>query len=68
MSISSYKDLKVWQSSMDLAKQVYVFTRIPKYEVYGLSSQIQRAAVSILQISLKEAQEIQLRNFCSLSQ
>jgi four helix bundle protein len=34
---------------MDLAGQVYGFTRsLPKHELYGLSSQLQRAAVSIL--------------------
>ncbi len=48
MSINSYRDLKVWQSSMDLAEQVYCLTEsFPKYELYRLSSQMQRAAVSI---------------------
>lgn len=48
MSISSYQDLKVWQVSMDLVEQVYRLTQsFPKQEVYGLTSQIQRAAVSV---------------------
>ena len=48
MSINSYKDLKVWQASIALTKEVYLVTqKFPKYEVYGLSSQMQRAAVSI---------------------
>lgn len=49
MSISGYRELKVWQSSMGLAKQVYQLTQqnLPKQETYGLSSQMQRAAVSI---------------------
>ena len=48
MDINSYRDLKVWQSVMDLAKQVYQLTqKFPKHEVYGLCSQLQRAAVSI---------------------
>ncbi len=46
--MNSYRELKVWQLGMRLAKDVYVLTqRFPKSEVYGLSSQVQRAAVSI---------------------
>jgi four helix bundle protein len=48
MSINSYRDLKVWQFSMDLVEQIYCLTEnFPKHEVYQLSSQMQRAAVSI---------------------
>ena len=48
MSINSYRDLKVWQLSINLTEQVYQLTQnFPKQEVYGLASQIQRAAVSI---------------------
>ena len=48
MSINSYQDLKAWQVSMDLVEQVYRLTQsFPKQEVYGLASQIQRAAVSV---------------------
>ncbi len=46
--INSYRDLKVWQSGMDIAEACYVLTQdFPKSEVYGMSSQIRRAAVSI---------------------
>ncbi|MCC6125437.1 MAG: four helix bundle protein [Pirellulales bacterium] len=46
--MSNYWDLKVWQLGMEIAKEIYLLTRdFPKHEVYGLSSQIQRAAVSI---------------------
>ncbi len=46
--MNSYRELKVWQLGMALAKDVYVLTqRFPKHEAYGLGSQIQRAAVSI---------------------
>jgi len=42
------KQLVVWKNSMDLVKQVYVKTNgFPKNELYGLTSQIRRAAVSI---------------------
>lgn len=48
MSINSYRDLKAWQISMDIVEQVYRLTScFPKQEVYGLTSQLQRAAVSI---------------------
>jgi len=43
-----HRDLVAWQKAMDLAKQVYVLTSsFPKHELYGLSSQLRRAAVSI---------------------
>jgi four helix bundle protein len=48
MAIESFRDLRVWQSAMDLAVGVYELTKtLPKSEVYGLSRQIQRAAVSV---------------------
>lgn len=46
--MNNYKELKVWQKSMDLAEQIYALTSsFPKEEKYGLISQIQRSAVSI---------------------
>ncbi|HSD59257.1 MAG TPA: four helix bundle protein [Burkholderiales bacterium] len=48
MSVTDFRDLNVWQLAMDLAESVYQLTlQYPKSEVYGLSSQLQRAAVSI---------------------
>jgi four helix bundle protein len=48
MSINSYRELKVWQLGMELAKEAYLLTRgFPKDELYGLTSQLRRAAVSI---------------------
>ena len=48
MSIVSYKDLTVWQKSMTLVEEIYKVTKqFPKSEIYGLASQMQRAAVSI---------------------
>ena len=44
----NYKELKVWQKSMDLVVKVYEVTRgFPKDELFGLTSQLRRAAVSI---------------------
>ena len=46
--VKTFRDLRVWQSAMDLAVGAYDLTKaLPKSETYGLSSQIQRAAVSV---------------------
>ncbi len=46
--IKSYRDLVAWQQAMNLAVDVYTFTRVwPREEIYGLTSQARRAAVSI---------------------
>ena len=46
--VKSYKDLAVWQKAMDLVIICYrISSQLPKTEIYGLSSQIRRAAVSI---------------------
>lgn len=44
----SFENLVVWQKSKDLAKDIYGATKFfPKEELYGLTSQLRRAAVSI---------------------
>jgi len=44
----SYRDLIVWQKSIELAKQLYRLTaKFPNDEKFGLISQIRRAAVSV---------------------
>ncbi len=46
--IESYRDLIVWQQAMDLAVAVYGATKSwPKEELYGLTSQVRRAASSV---------------------
>lgn len=46
--ISSYKDLRVWRASIELAVHSYALTKaFPSSEIYGLTSQIRRSAVSI---------------------
>jgi four helix bundle protein len=48
VAIESYKDLDVWQVAMTLAQESYLLTtRFPKDELYGMSAQIRRAAVSV---------------------
>ena len=47
-NIQSYQDLEVWQKAMDLVVMSYQLTKqFPKSENFGLSSQLQRAAVSV---------------------
>lgn len=46
--IHSYKDLIVWQKSIKLVVEVYELTELfPREEMFGLTSQTRRAAVSI---------------------
>ena len=46
--VQSFRDLVVWQKSLQMAVTVYRLTQgFPKEEVYGLSSQLRRAAVSV---------------------
>ena len=48
MAFQSYRDLEVWQVAMDLAELSYKTTRtFPKEELFGMTSQIRRAASSI---------------------
>jgi len=48
MSTSSYHDLRVWQHAIQLALSTYRATEtFPKHEMYGLSQQMRRAAVSV---------------------
>lgn len=47
-SINSYRDLLVWQASVDLATRCYKLTSaFPPSELYGMTSQIRRASVSV---------------------
>lgn len=47
-TINSYKELKVWQAAIELAVGVYRATGgFPRDELYGLTSQMRRAASSI---------------------
>jgi four helix bundle protein len=44
----SYRDLEVWKSAVTFVKEIYLVTaRFPPSEIYGLTGQIRRAAVSI---------------------
>ena len=48
MAVQSYRDLIAWQKAMDLAAEVYRITKsFPHDELYGITSQLRRASVSI---------------------
>ncbi|MFN8710381.1 MAG: four helix bundle protein [Planctomyces sp.] len=48
MSINSYRDLEVWQKGMDLVVACYEAAKsFPADERFGLTTQLQRAAVSV---------------------
>ena len=46
--VHSYKELRVWQGAMDLVETVYrLSSKLPPEEIYGLRSQLRRAAASV---------------------
>lgn len=46
--MAHFKELLVWQKSVDFVTEIYIATvSFPKDEIYGLTSQIRRAAVSV---------------------
>jgi len=48
MKIKSYKDLNIWKRSIGVVEDIYKITKnFPKEEIYGLTSQLRRSAVSI---------------------
>jgi four helix bundle protein len=60
-----YKDLLVWQKAIALVTQVYVVTRsFPREELYGLTSQIRRAAVSVPSNIAEGQARLTLGEFC----
>lgn len=46
--VNNFKELKIWQIAIELVKKVYmVSSKLPKEEIYGLTSQMRRSAISI---------------------
>ena len=46
--IQTYRDLDIWNAGIKLVKEIYKLTeKLPKEEMYGLSAQMRRSAVSI---------------------
>lgn len=65
MKINSYSDLTVWQKSIQLVEMIYVITKdFPKDELYALTNQIRRAAVSIPSNIAEGQQRNSTEQFC----
>ncbi len=48
-TIKSFEDLPVWQDARKFTNKIYNLTnKFPKEEIYGLTSQIRRATVSVM--------------------
>ena len=46
--IKNFQDLRIWQKGIEVVKDIYIVTKkFPKEELYGLTSQMRRSAVSI---------------------
>jgi len=46
--IKNFQDLRIWQKGIEVVKDIYILTKkFPKEELYGLTSQMRRSAVSI---------------------
>ena len=72
MAVRNYRELIVWQKAMDLVELVYQVTQtFPKEELYGLTNQVRRAAVSIpSNIAEGQARKstAEFKNFLSIAQ
>ena len=72
MKVTNYRELIVWQKSIAVAKQVYLLVKkLPKEELYALSDQMRRSAISISS-NIAEGQErktpIEFARFISYAQ
>ena len=46
--IKNFQDLRIWQKGIEVVKDIYILTKqLPREELYGLTSQMRRSAVSI---------------------
>src|SRR5690349_7630236 len=66
-----HKKLVAWQKAMDLVERIYELTRrLPRDEIYGLTSQMRRAAVSVPSNIAEGAagrSPVQFRNYLSVA-
>jgi len=63
--MKSHKDLDVWQEAVSLAEDVYIISKqFPKEEIYGITSQMRRAAVSIASNIAEGAARHTDKDFC----
>lgn len=62
--MKTYKDLLVWQKSCDFTAKIYKITaNFPQSEIYGLTSQLRRASVSVVS-NLAEGSKRGRKEFC----
>jgi four helix bundle protein len=48
MRIHNFRELKIWQKAKSIAKEIHpIILTFPKYELFGLMSQMQRSSVSV---------------------
>jgi four helix bundle protein len=46
--MKSFRELRIWQKAVDLIEEIYLIAqKFPREEIYGLTSQVRRAVVSI---------------------
>ena len=68
----NHRDLRAWQDAMTLVEHLYEITRtFPQAELYGLTSQIRRAAVSVptnIAEGAARSSSEELRQFLSIAQ
>jgi len=63
---SSFQDLRVWREAIKLAVSIYGATeKFPKHELYGPTSQIRRAAVSVASNIAEGKGHRSSREFCN---
>ena len=70
-TVKSFEDLTIWQESRKFTNKIYVLTKkFPKEELYGLTSQIRRAVVSItsnIAEGFDRRSDKELSNFLSIA-
>ena len=67
VALRTYKDLEAWREGIELAVQIYEWTDgFPKFERFGISSQMCRAAVWVPS-NVAEANASQCENSCTMS-
>ena len=71
MKISSFKELVVWQRAVELATAIYNLTdSFPKEELFGLTSQMRRASVSVpsnIAEGFKRGSRLEFKQFLSIA-
>jgi len=66
MLVNDYEKLIVWQKSMELVVLIYRFTEsFPRTEIYGLTSQMRRAAISVPSNIAEGSRRRTAKDFCS---